>query len=319
MASEDLLFYRDRILERIEKLRSFLNDHQPVMAELMTVGTVTRHEERLKEVNPIEVSTISDASVDEIIRVIQDFCIDDIDVLSRNSTKVTTKYPGLIIVPEGAEQLSGIIYDINDAKSDFASAMKRVNSEKHIRFKEVHRKLPGLVTAHSTRKILFVEEQLKKVTFAWRLNRNQVKTNASDLIAMLDKRRLVAVKSPVTTDLTVVANIDRAKALLERKALRDGEGYRLCRTNTFPVPIAHLFTYRPEGKERGSSKYAETDYKVVKASLPIFGVGQKPTIKRLQDWVPAQDEALSNGRRSNHSYTELVPGADLGIFIMRKV
>ncbi|HDM0055696.1 TPA: DNA replication protein [Escherichia coli] len=319
MASEDLLFYRDRILERIEKLRSFLNDHQPVMAELMTVGTVTRHEERLKEVNPIEVSTISDASVDEIIRVIQDFCIDDIDVLSRNSTKVTTKYPGLIIVPVGAEQLSGIICDINDAKSDFASAMKRVNSEKHIRFKEVHRKLPGLVTAHSTRKILFVEEQLKKVTFAWRLNRNQVKTNASDLIAMLDKRRLVAVKSPVTTDLTVVANIDRAKALLERKVLRDGEGYRLCRTNTFPVPIAHLFTYRPEGKERGSSKYAETDYKVVKASLPIFGVGQKPTIKRLQDWVPAQDEALSNGRRSNHSYTELVPGADLGIFIMRKV
>ena len=319
MASEDLLFYRDRILERIEKLRSFLNDHQPVMAELMTVGTVTRHEERLKEVNPIEVSTISDASVDEIIRVIQDFCIDDIDVLSRNSTKVTTKYPGLIIVPEGAEQLSGIICDINDAKSDFASAMKRVNSEKHIRFKEVHRKLPGLVTAHSTRKILFVEEQLKKVTFAWRLNRNQVKTNASDLIAMLDKRRLVAVKSPVTTDLTVVANIDRAKALLERKVLRDGEGYRLCRTNTFPVPIAHLFTYRPEGKERGSSKYAETDYKVVKASLPIFGVGQKPTIKRLQDWVPAQDEALSNGRRSNHSYTELVPGADLGIFIMIKV
>lgn len=319
MASEDLLFYRDRILERIEKLRSFLNDHQPVMAELMTVGTVTRHEERLKEVNPIEVSTISDASVDEIIRVIQDFCIDDIDVLSRNSTKVTTKYPGLIIVPEGAEQLSGIICDINDAKSDFASAMKRVNSEKHIRFKEVHRKLPGLVTAHSTRKILFVEEQLKKVTFAWRLNRNQVKTNASDLIAMLDKRRLVAVKSPVTTDLTVVANIDRAKALLERKVLRDGEGYRLCRTNTFQVPIAHLFTYRPEGKERGSSKYAETDYKVVKASLPIFGVGQKPTIKRLQDWVPAQDEALSNGRRSNHSYTELVPGADLGIFIMRKV
>ena len=59
----------------------------------------------------------------------------------------------MIIVPEGAEQLSGIICDINDAKSDFASAMKRVNSEKHIRFKEVHRKLPGLVTAHSTRKI----------------------------------------------------------------------------------------------------------------------------------------------------------------------
>lgn len=319
MAIEDLPFYRDRILERIEKLRSFLNDHQPVMAELMTVGTVTRHEERLKEVNPIEVSTISDASVDDIIRVLQDFCIDDIDVLSRNSTKVTTKYPGLIIVSEGAEQLSGIICDINDAKSDFSSAMKRVNTAKHIRFEEVHRKLPGLVTAHSTRKIMFVEEQLKKVTFAWRLNRNQVRTNASDLISLLDNRRSAAVNSPATTDLTVVANIDRAKALLERKVLRDGDEYRLCRTNTFPVPIAHLFAYRPEGKERGSSKYAETDYKVVKASLPIFGVGSKPTFKGLQNWAPALSEAPSNDRRINHSYTELVPGADLGIFIMSKV
>ncbi|ELS1746302.1 DNA replication protein [Salmonella enterica] len=319
MSSEDLPFYRDRILERIEQLRSFLNDHQPVMAELMTVGTVTRHEERLKEVNPIKVSTISAASVDDIIRVFQDFCIDDIDVLSRNSTKVTTKYPGLIIVPEGAEQLSGIICDINDAKSDFASAMKRVNKEKHIRFEEVHRKLPGLVTAHSTRKILFVEEQLKKVTFAWRLNRNQVRTDATKLIKMLENRLLAAAKSPATTDLTVVANLERAKALLKRKVLKDGDAYRLCRTNTFPVPIAHLFTFRPEGTERGSSKYAETDYKVVKASLPIFGVGQKPTFKGLQNWAPASDDAPSNERRINHSYTELVPGAGLGIFIISKI
>ena len=319
MSSENLPFYRDRILERIEQLRAFLNNHQPVMAELMTVGAVTRHEERLKEVTPIEVSTISDASVDDIIRVFQDFCIDDIDVLSRNSTKVTTKYPGLIIVPEGAELLSRIIRDINDAKTDFASAMKRVNDEKHIRFEEVHRKLPGLVTVASTRKIMFVEARLKKVTFCRRLNRNQVKTNASELIAMLDKRRTAAVKSPATTDLTVVANIDRAKALLERKVLQDGDALRLCRTNTFPVPIAHLFSYRPEGTERGSSKYAETDYKVVKASLPIFAVGQKPAFKGLQNWVPASDDAPSNARRINHSYTELVPGADLGIFIMSKV
>jgi len=319
MASDDLPFYRDRILERIEQLRTFLNDHKPVMAELMTVDTVSRHEERLKELNPIEVSTISDASVDDIIRVLQDFCIDDIDVLSRNSTKVTTKYPGLIIVPGGAELLNRIIRDINDAKSDFSSAMKRVNDQKHDRFEEVHRKLPGLVTMHSTRKILFVGSQLKKVTFAWRLNRNQVVTNASDLIVMLEKRRMAAIKSPVTTDLTVMANIDRAMTLLERKVLKEGDVYRLCRTNTFPVPIAHLFTYRPEGSERRGSKYAETDYKVVKASLPIFGVGQKPTFKGLQNWAPASDDAPSNVRRIEHTYTELVPGADLGIFIMSKV
>ena len=134
-------------------------------------------------------------------------------------------------------------------KVTFASAMKRVNSEKHIRFKEVHRKASrsGDCAFHSQNSVCGRTAQ--KVTFCWRLKPETGKTNVSDLIAMLDKRRLVAVKSPVTTDLTVVANIDRAKALLERKVLRDGEGYRLCRTNTFPVPIAHLFTYRPEGKE----------------------------------------------------------------------
>lgn len=318
MTIEDLPFYRDRILERIDQLRAFLNDHQPVMAELMTVGSVTRHEERLKKVNTIEVNTISDASVDDIIRVFQDFCIDDVDLLSRLSTKVTTKYPGLIIVPEGGELLSGIIRDINDAKSDFASAMKRVNDQKHIRFKEVHRKLPGLVAVHSTREIMFVGTQLKKVTFAWRLNRNQVKTSASELIEMLDRRRAAALKSPATADLTVIANIDRAMSLLDTKVLKDGEAYRLCRTNTFPVPIAHLFTYRAEDTERRNNKYAETDYRVVKASLPIFGVGQKPSFKRLQNWEPPSDEAPSNERRISHSYTELVPGADLGIFIMSK-
>ncbi|WP_426727460.1 hypothetical protein [Enterobacter cloacae complex sp. 288G10] len=42
MSSENLPFYRDRILERIEQLRAFLNNHQPVMAELMTVAVMRR-------------------------------------------------------------------------------------------------------------------------------------------------------------------------------------------------------------------------------------------------------------------------------------
>ncbi|WP_426727459.1 DNA replication terminus site-binding protein [Enterobacter cloacae complex sp. 288G10] len=255
------------------------------------------------------MSTISDASVDDIIRVFQDFCIDDIDVLSRNSTKVTTKYPGLIIVPEGAELLSRIIRDINDAKTDFASAMKRVNDEKHIRFEEVHRKLPGLVTVASTRKIMFVEARLKKSYFLLATKPEPgKKTNASELIAMLDKRRTAAVKSPATTDLTVVASIGRRHYLKER-SYKTGMRYVFV-VGPIPsrkFPIAHLFSYRPEGTERGSSKYAETDYKVVKASLPIFAVGQKPAFKGLQNWVPASDDAPSNARRINHSYTGSVP------------
>ncbi|MGV7963777.1 DNA replication terminus site-binding protein [Photorhabdus tasmaniensis] len=319
MASDELLEYRDQILMRIAQLRSFLEVHGPVLSVLSTVGTVTRREERLKELNTIEVSTNSNASIDDIIKVLEDLRVEDMDALSRDSTKVTTKYPGLIVVPDGAEQLGIIIRSINDAKSEFSSAMKRVSNQKNLRFEEVHRTLPGLVAMHSTRKILFMESQLKKVTFAWRLNRNQEVKKPEQLISLLERRRAAQVKGAATTDLTVVSNIDRALHRLENHTLKDGEEYRLCRTNTFPVPIAHLFAYRPEGQERMGGKYAETDYSVVKASLPIFAVGKVPKVSFLNDWDPPKLEAPTNQRKLNHKYTELVSGADLGIFIIIKI
>lgn len=88
----------------------------PMMANLMTVSTVSRTEERLKQVKPIRVSIKDDASVEEIIQALTDICVDDIESLSHDSTKVTTKYPGLIIVPERADLLESLITSINEAK-----------------------------------------------------------------------------------------------------------------------------------------------------------------------------------------------------------
>ncbi len=61
--------------------------------------------------------------------------------------------------------------------------------------------------------------------------------------------------------------------------MKQGESYRLCRTNSFPVPIAHIFAFRPEGQERNGNKYAETDYSVVKSILAHFRSRQHTSIK----------------------------------------
>ena len=97
MSYDDLPYFRDQILERIDSLKCFLSNTPPLMANLMTVSTVSRTEERLKQVKPIRVSVKDDASVEEIIQALTDICVDDIESLSHDSTKVTTKYPGLII------------------------------------------------------------------------------------------------------------------------------------------------------------------------------------------------------------------------------
>lgn len=316
MSYDDLPYFRDQILERIDSLKCFLSNNPPLLAKLMTVSTVSRTEERLKQVKPIRVIVKDNASVEEIIQALTDICVDDIESLSQDSTKVTTKYPGLIIVPEGSDVLERLITSINEAKNDFAAAMRRVDKKKNVRFDKVHKKLPGLVAMHSTRNILFINSQLKKVTFSWRLNRNQEVKSAEQLVNLLKSRRASEIKRVATTDLNVVSNIDKALHRLEFQPLKQGESYRLCRTNSFPVPIAHIFAFRPEGQERNGTKYADADYSVVKASLPIFAAGNLPELKTLSDWTPENNQGASIQRKLSLKYTELVPGADLGIFIV---
>lgn len=52
-----------------------------MMLTLATVSTISRTEERLKQVKPICVIVKDDASVEKIIQALNDICVDDIDVI----------------------------------------------------------------------------------------------------------------------------------------------------------------------------------------------------------------------------------------------
>lgn len=319
MTTENLPVLRDRILQRINALGDFLDTNRPVMSVLMATESVTRHDERKKEINTLGVDVQLNAPVEDIIRVLSHLAVEDIETLSSESTKITRKYPGLVIVPGGGEQLSELICSINEAKNEFAAAMRRVDVDKNRRFDTVHKKLPGLVTLQSTRKILYVDAQLKKVTFSWRLNKNQLKKDSAQLISILEGRQALAMSPKVNQDPKVLMDIETALEKVKKTVLAPGESYRVCRVNSFPVPIAHLFTHRPEGVPRAGGKYEDVEYEVVKASMPIFASGRVPDVKCLTGWEKPEAKDRGKERTLTYEYTELVPGAELGIYIARKL
>ena len=71
--------------------------------------------------------------------------------------------------------------------------MRRIDNKKNVRFDKVHKKLPGLVAMHSTRNILFIKSQLKKLLFMAAKPKPEVKT-AEQLVSLLERRRASEVK-----------------------------------------------------------------------------------------------------------------------------
>ena len=315
MTIERLTELRDVIVTEIDRLGEYLNANPPVSSTLMKTHPVTRYDERMKVVNSLDVDTIANASQTEIIDVLKHLSVPNTETLITESTKITQKYPGIIIVPGDAKDLGRLVEAINTAKKNFAEAMRSVDLDKSRRFEKVHQKMPGLIVRQSTRSIAFVEGHLKKVTFSWRMQRNHEVKSRDQLMSLLEKRKAITMMSPATAEPEKLAGIESAIEALENRVLKQGESYRLLRVNAFPVPIAHLFVFRPEDKPRAGGKYADVNYRVEKASLPIFATGRVPEVKVLDAWCPREP---GTPRKQTLEYSELLPGVDTGIFIVRK-
>ncbi len=110
--------------------QTFLNDHQPVMAELMTVGSVTATKSGWKR------WTQSRWILSQMLRGRHHPCFSGFLhrwrwFTRRLSTKVTTKYPGLIIVPEGANYWAGLFATLTMPKVTLPHNEKGEWSETH--------------------------------------------------------------------------------------------------------------------------------------------------------------------------------------------
>ncbi|MBL5885703.1 DNA replication protein [Lelliottia amnigena] len=314
MTTERLTELRDVITAEIGQLGAYLDAYPPVCSIMMKTHPVTRHDERKRVVNSMDVDVLAKASNAEILDALSYFSVSDITTLAAESTKITQKFPGVVIVPGDPRELGRLISAINTAKKNFAMAMRAVELDKSRRFEKVHEKMPGLIVRQSTRSITFVEGQLKKVTFSWRLQRNHEVKDRDQLLSMLEKRLAVAKMSPTTSLPEHLMGIESAIEAIEHQALKQGESYRLCRVNAFPVPIAHLFVFRGDDEPRAGAKYADANYRVEKSSLPVFATGRVPEVKVLEQWQPREPGVP---RKQRLEYRDLLPGVDTGIFIVR--
>lgn len=309
---------RDQIGYRIDELGDYLAATPPVVSELMTISRLSRKEERIKSSwEGFKVQHVSgEQAVTRIIDALKDFGTDNPLQLNEESTKFTAKYPGLVVVPDKAEKLRKLIEEINNAKNQFARALMSLSTDRHKRFDEVHEQFPGLVTLQATRNILFSDIPLKKVTFGWRYNRNTEKKTKHELIDILTGRKEALFKNLLTRDQTErLSTLDYAIKKLASMHLQGEEGFRLCRVNSFPVPIVHAWFEGDDRDTQSKNKYLST-----KASLPLFATGSFPVpqLKLLSDWDQSvEGDKAKSGRQTPLVYTELVPGADLGIFIVR--
>ncbi|MFP1529398.1 DNA replication terminus site-binding protein [Escherichia coli] len=78
---------------------------------------------------------------------------------------MTTKYPGTSFAcQERADLLESLIASINEAKNDFAAAMRRIDNKKNVRFDKVHKKLRALSLCTQQEDALH-ESSLKKLLF----------------------------------------------------------------------------------------------------------------------------------------------------------
>lgn len=314
MTTERLTELHDAILKEIDRFGEYLDAHLPVRSTLMKIQPVTRHDERMQVINSLDVDTANDASPKAILDALKHIEVSDIATLSTESTKITQKYPGIIIVPGDPEVVSGYIEAINTAKKTFASAMRAVAANKSSRFEKVHQQFPGLIAQQATRKIYFVEGQLKKVTFSWRMHRNQDVKDRAQLTKLLETRLAVAKMSPATIGPKKLVEIKEAIEALENLVLKKGESFRLRRDNAFPVPIAHLFVKRPEDQQRAGGKYRDVNYFVKPASLPFFATGNDASVTALNKWYPREP---GKARKQDLEYTDLLPGVETGIYIVR--
>jgi len=314
MTTERLTELHDMILTEIDRLGEYLDAHLPVRSTLMKIHPVTRHNERMQVINSLDVDTTDDASPKAILDALKHFQVSDIATLSTESTKITQKYPGIIIVPGDPKLLNRHIEAINTAKITFASALRKVAADKSRRFEKVHQQFPGLIVQQATRKIYFVEGQLNKVTFSWRMHLNQDVKDHSQLMSLLEKRLAVAKMSPATNGPEKLVEIENAIDALENRVLKQGESFRLRRENAFPVPIAHLFVKRPEEQQRAGGKYLDVNYFVKPASLPFFATGNDPDVTVLKTWYPREP---GKERKQALEYSDLLPGVETGIYIVR--
>lgn len=290
--SDNIQYCYHQIEEAMDVLEALLLAYPPTFSAIHRLPTLTKHD----EINPpesLDVVNDLELTIPRIMAILRDyFSIDTGDTDSNNptkvsSTKITRKFPGVVVVPAPPEELSLVIAEVNLAKAKFDVAYRELSTDSYERFSMLHDLYPRLVSSQITRQLVHIPELIRKLSFYWhvpqvtkKVTKDEVISNLKNQLEKLDRRMmsLNEHQEAVTLLNGELAEIEKVgeKDLLKR-----------IRNSGFPSPAANISILTKEMERVGKN---------FKAPMPFF-VSNLPDLSKvtfLQSYVfPTRKPAIT--------------------------
>lgn len=264
--SDNIQHSYHQIKQAMVALENLLYRHEPSFAAVHLLPALTKQNE-WSPPERLDIDLDRKLTIPGIMAILMDhFSFDTGDTDLNNpskvtSTKITRKYPGVILVPAPADELAQVIKTINSAKANFDVAYRALSHDKYERFSLLHDIYPRLVTSQVIRQLVHVPELIRKLSFYWhvpqvtkKVTTDEVTIYLNNQLAKLD-RKIMSLSEYQAAVSTLNSELAEIEKIGEKDVLKR------IRTSGFPSPAANISIFTEEKGRVGKNW---------KAPLPFF-------------------------------------------------
>lgn len=300
----DLTYCLLKINENLALLYELLTTYTPHYSSISYLPYLDKDDE-LSGVDQIQITTkTNNISPREICDIFSTFYAADKEEVS---SKITLKFPGIIVMPLSAfEEVTACIDKINHYKNKFAVIY--TNASKKDRFEKLHQAFPRLVTIQVTRAISYFQPvgKISNINFYWHHNvitkpctKQDVLNKIHRNLSLNNNNHFLAQEQKLQNEITLNHYIHQLNAIPNEAKLR----YH--RNTGVPVPAANFHI------QNINSKPQILNYKF---SLPKFIFNYPDRITLLENYY--RTNQINNNRQGKSRYTTIIP--ELGIEMLRR-
>ncbi len=299
----DLTYCLLQINENIALLYELLNKYTPCYSTITYLPYLDKEDE-FSGVDNIKVETkVDNISAREICDLFSRFYAAEKEDVS---SKITLKFPGIIVLPAIAfNDITACLDTINHYKNNFAEIYGKASRKD--RFDKLHQAFPRLVTMQVTRAILYSQpvKRIKNINFYWHNNVITKPCNKQDALnkiyrnlSLNNSNQLILPEEKVKNEIRLNDYISQLNTIPNSAKLR----YH--RNTGIPVPAANFHIQHFDDKPQ------IINYKL---SLPRFIFNYPEKITLLDDYT--RTNLINNNRQGKSRYTTII--AELGLEMLK--
>lgn len=291
-----------------DNISSFCNDiinMEDVLCHVTEVETLDKsHEENSPE--QISVYCLNDGPLKSKSLLDKIYGSFYVKGQSSASTKITKKFPGVIILPSHTyEFISAKVTYINKLKKECADSFRKLANNHEDRFTIAHEIFPRLISFQVFRdlQLITTEGSINRINFYWRETMITKKYNKKQLLEYLyNKRTFVIDKSKLfNKNLDVWQDID---LFIDKvNLLPNNSQFRIKRHSFIPTPAANI--------------YVESNDKIIninkRSSIPFILFKHPKEITLLTNFDI--NKSKQSNRVAKSKYISLLPSINLELAV----